>query len=1117
MAKQIKIGFDKTTARETSSDQILVDVRGNLLRDDKGEYLYTPTNDISTSFLKSQNSMSISINNNYTSKLELGGSLSIEEQFPATSEVSNSLLGIPRASQQQSLLADVSVYGLDENTWEFYRYSSTSQPPEWFTRKNKVYGDRYGPKSKDYADQQAIAIEQFPVPFSYPYGPLWEEQGRYNATLFTNYLRFVEVGNILHDYFLSRGYESYAKKYFLPRDMAEVNGVITSKNIQRADVVYNDDLNTAFSSIENWTMAWMDIRDSLMKNPVDNKILSPSTVNQILNNSGRLYDFGDIRPGYSSGSYYYCQLQSKEAFRYQPGAISGFTFGVKLNTDPSKTENVIEWGCGNDTDQLLFQVRGSSFNIVRRSSVPLTETSLNLNGLTNDEQKIVTVPNPFERGNNNLVSSSGEYVPPKMPIYEAIISSDSFNGDPLDGSGFSGYNISFNEVTMYKIEYSWYGAIGAKFYAYVPVGSGECRWILIHTLIIENTLDQPSLKNPFMHFRYSIYLNDTSSMREPVYLFKYGASYYIDGSDEGSFTFNNYKTRSAKILTSSNSRPLIGFLPKNVIYNKDGIGTPSQKNFYVDNISAGTSVDARVDILECEGCANGYGHFYAPSLLNGQRANTAQYSINELGKLTHVDTNLFFTTKDNGKKIIADGIYSSYISVTETGNVQFADINRRIGESSSNNPISNVTYTQEDIVLFGGEKVSPLNLTFEGRLTGYDDIISSSTPLSKNNIRVHFLNPISRDNLGHFNEFVIGITPKVPVVEVVNPETGDQKLLFDDAELNYEEEIYGEFSSYSARKTAEGIDVGEHDPRYGYMFEPDPRIARPKGQNSGDCSVITFEISDLDFPNVEYRNELIINESVITGNFIVFESNPSLELSNGEIGIYDGNNFISSGISFTTNAEPFVENLVEKYYAEINDFIDLSTSIKNGLTTIAFKIIRCYGRHWDKTKVYNFGINQYYLFISMRDNAGINNIVIEEYDETSSSSHTPDWIVDPQSNISVVNISTTENFNETTGKFEMGGITFQGNNPANFIEKNRLDSIKFDDSIELPLRPANYKSSFYIAAGKTEKLDMNYLFGIDRFKATKGAFNNKSIYFSATAINTGEVGEMNITINGKEQ
>jgi len=38
----------------------------------------------------------------------------------------------------------------------------------------------------------------------------------------------------------------------------------------------------------------------------------------------------------------------------------------------------------------------------------------------------------------------------------------------------------------------------------------------------------------------------TSSLREPVYLYKYGASYYIDGTDEGTFAYNSYTIPTEK-------------------------------------------------------------------------------------------------------------------------------------------------------------------------------------------------------------------------------------------------------------------------------------------------------------------------------------------------------------------------------------------------------------------------------------------------------------------------------------------------------------------------------------------------------------------------------------------
>ena len=50
------------------------------------------------------------------------------------------------------------------------------------------------------------------------------------------------------------------------------------------------------------------------------------------------------------------------------------------------------------------------------------------------------------------------------------------------------WNLEFDKVTMYKIEFSWYGAVGALFLAYVPVGAGEARWVRVHHLRASNQL-----------------------------------------------------------------------------------------------------------------------------------------------------------------------------------------------------------------------------------------------------------------------------------------------------------------------------------------------------------------------------------------------------------------------------------------------------------------------------------------------------------------------------------------------------------------------------------------------------------------------------------------------------
>jgi hypothetical protein len=1119
MSKQIKLGFDKGIPRPTKADQVLVDVRGNLLRDSTGNFLYTETEGTAQEFFRADKATSVHINNEPAATVSSGKSIPVIEQFPTQSEVSLTLLGIPRLGKQQSLFSDVSVYGIDDNTWEFYRNPTGGQPTEWANRRNKSYGNRYEARLTEYANEQTLAIEAFPTPWSFPSGPRFTGRG-YNPTLFLRYRRFITLGNALYDYYSSRNLEVFARNRFLIPDMATDDG---------EDVIYNGDFSLALQYVEQWTISWMDIRDNRLDDPLNpGRKLNVARINSIFE-AELGFSFGQTQPGYSSTGYRYCQLQSKESFRYQPGAISGFTFGVRLNSDPTTLSTAMEWGCANDTDQFMFQVKGSRFSIVRRSTVPLTPRNLELIGFRQEDQKQVQSPNPFERGDSAFLSTDIGIQPlPRGILWELEIPSEKFNGDPLDGSGRSQYNISFNEVTMYKIEYSWYGAIGARFYAYIPVGNDEARWVLLHTFVIENTLDSPSMQNPFLHFRYSFYMNDTSSLREPIYLYKYGASYYIDGSDDGTYSYNSYKIPGEKNITSAHSVPLMGFSLKNAISNRDNIATENQKNFYVEQMSVASDKNIRVDILECEGCPGGHGHFYATSLRNGQKGLVDQFRINQQGELVFVDPEKTFTADDDNKKIIAPGVFSSYI-FQKPDDDQARLIRRRLGTSRINVPIDDVTYETGDTAIVSGQPISLIDYQFTGRLTGYDDLIASTVPLVKSNISVQFLNPTATETTGQWAEFRIGITPKRPALSIPSGET-EEVLLFDGQDLDIETEVYGEFTQFGVGQNLQGFETGEGDGRYGQTMQQDPRVPRPRGSSSGACSELNFEILTTPVIGVSYSNT-DVSGTLSGDHFLVFESAPPLfTLNGGDIGIFDGNQYVKSNITFSSNVVTVTDEETQSqiFVVAISDDITQVTDVSQ--TGIALKTVRCFGRYINKTRITAFGANEYYLFIAMRDNARVNNIVVKEFDSTSSFSHTPAWIKDGSSNIEILQVEnptpssavidklpTSNEYIGTDGRFYMGGVTFTGNIPANFEEKNRLDSVRFDDQLSLPLRPASLKTSVFVGANNTETINMTHIFGADRYKMTKGAYNTASLYFSAVVTEPGETGTIQINLSGKEQ
>jgi hypothetical protein len=170
---------------------------------------------------------------------------------------------------------------------------------------------------------------------------------------------------------------------------------------------------------------------------------------------------GRFPGGYTNGVQT-AKWESKRAFRYQPGRVTGFTLGVRMSTQSDYDGEVIQWGCRNSYgDGYFFQLeKGTDLYIVR--------TSPDLGTL-------------------------------KVPREE-------WNGDKLQvNEGITGWGLDLSRVTMFKIEFSWYGAVGAKFLAYVPAGNGEARWVvLLHYISAENRFEYPSLSSAYLRLFTSV-------------------------------------------------------------------------------------------------------------------------------------------------------------------------------------------------------------------------------------------------------------------------------------------------------------------------------------------------------------------------------------------------------------------------------------------------------------------------------------------------------------------------------------------------------------------------------------------------------------------------------------
>jgi hypothetical protein len=183
----------------------------------------------------------------------------------------------------------------------------------------------------------------------------------------------------------------------------------------------------------------------------------------------------------------------------------------------------------------------------------------------------------------------------------------------------SAWNLDPENVSMLKIEFSWYGAVGALFLAYVPVGNGEARWVRVHHMRASNQLKVASLGNATLPISYMMYGGGSTSklgLADDIdkgygstsdHIVKYGASYYIDGGDRGTVRLyshtNNINTEAygkiynvGTVTTVANT--ILGATSFTV---PGGIGPADRTYFMKGQVVTSSSQDQNVQVVWVSG------------------------------------------------------------------------------------------------------------------------------------------------------------------------------------------------------------------------------------------------------------------------------------------------------------------------------------------------------------------------------------------------------------------------------------------------------------------------------------------------------------------------------------
>ena len=263
-----------------------------------------------------------------------------------------------------------------------------------------------------------------------------------------------------------------------------------------------------------------------------------------------------------------------------------FAYGGTTESDPQVITGLNPYGC--------FPYR-YSYGTLIEDKVGYVTTNLSLNSPAN----ATSIKNDIDDVNNKLLKEwvYNHVKPAHWGVYEYRVPRSRFSGEKVHGlaegsealgtevlysdvvysqgsQNFPGqkvtdpttsntlvsassWNLNPENVTMYKIEFSWYGAVGALFLAYVPVSNGEARWVRVHHLRASNQLKVSSLGNATLPITYMVYgggsenaYGYTNSYRErqadyashSENIIKYGASYYIDGGDRGTVKLFSHGT-----------------------------------------------------------------------------------------------------------------------------------------------------------------------------------------------------------------------------------------------------------------------------------------------------------------------------------------------------------------------------------------------------------------------------------------------------------------------------------------------------------------------------------------------------------------------------------------------
>jgi len=204
---------------------------------------------------------------------------------------------------------------------------------------------------------------------------------------------------------------------------------------------------------------------------------------------------------------------------------SGPTFGVSQKIVLDQWHgSTIRAGCFDDQNGMFWEFDGMTVTVVRRAATQQITGLITINANTNQITGTNTRFLAQCRAGDKIVirgmtywvtgvtSNTTMYVNPDYRgvtnatlvkaslVVETRVKQDEFNIDRCDGTGPTGFNLTFNRMHMLGIQYTWYGA---GFIDYMIRGS-DGNWVFAHRIKNNNINFEAHMRTGNLPVRYSI-------------------------------------------------------------------------------------------------------------------------------------------------------------------------------------------------------------------------------------------------------------------------------------------------------------------------------------------------------------------------------------------------------------------------------------------------------------------------------------------------------------------------------------------------------------------------------------------------------------------------------------